>query len=89
MFLGTWLGSVDLFELDTNEGTEIVFTDGRVLDATLGYAEGPTLGTYDDKYVGSLAGFTDGNPNGKLDVSLLRAGLGLLYGLKLGIVKVI
>ena len=60
-----------------------------MLDATLGYAEGPTLGTYDDKYVGSLAGFTDGSPNGKLDVFLLRAGLGLLYGLKLGTVKVI
>ena len=36
MLLGAWLGSVYVFELDTNEGTELGYPDGKVLSTTLG-----------------------------------------------------
>ena len=50
---------------------------------TLGSAESPTLGTYDDTELGSLEGFTDGTADVKSYGLLLVARLGLVYGLKI------
>ena len=88
MLLGAWLGSVDAFEIDTYEGTKIVFTDGKVISTTLGFDKEATLGTYDDIYLGSLTGFTDGTLYGKFDVFLMRARLRLVDGIMLETVEV-
>ena len=56
--LGDWIGSVYGLDLDTNEGTELGVTDGKVLSTTLG-ADKITPWKYDDTELGSLAGFTD------------------------------
>ena len=49
LFIGAWIGSVYVLELDTNEGNELGLPDEKVLGATLGAAEWPIIGTYDDK----------------------------------------
>ena len=63
--------SVDVLEIDTNEGTELGFSTGKVISTTLGSSEGPTVGTYDDTELGSLEGFTDGTTDGKFEGLLL------------------
>ena len=59
-----------------------------MLGKTLGGADGPTLGKYDDTYLGSSEGFTDGTADGKFDRLLLGSRLGLVDVLKLGTDKV-
>ena len=44
-----------------------------MLVTTLGAAEGPTLGTYDDTGLVSLEGFNDGTADGKFNSLLLVA----------------
>ena len=48
MLLDALLGSVDGLELDTDEGVELGFPDGKVVGTVLGDNEGLRLGTYYD-----------------------------------------
>ena len=56
---------------------------------TLGDAEGPTLGTYDDTEIRSLEGFTDGTAYVKFCALLMGFILVLVDGIKIGTDKVI
>ena len=59
-----------------------------MLSTTLGSPEGPTIGTYYDIEIRSLAGFTYGTLYDNFDGLLLRARLWLVDRLQLGIVEV-
>ena len=74
---GARLGSVDGLNIDIDEGTEQGFSDGTVLDTTLGASKGPTLGTNDGTYLVSLEGFND------VTAFFLKEILVLVYGIKL------
>ena len=58
VFLGAWLWSLSVIYIDTNEGTELDFPDWKVLGTICAADEVTAFGTYDEREIWSLEGFT-------------------------------
>ena len=58
LLLYYWLGYIDESELGTNVSNELGFSDGKVVDTTLGDLGVLSLGTYDGKVLIFLEGST-------------------------------
>ena len=84
LLLGDWPVSLDVVEIDANVGNELVISDGKVLDTTLGALYGLSLGIYYGTIPRSLKCSTEGIAEGSFEGFFISAWLVSLNVLELG-----
>ena len=84
LFLGDWLGSLDVIELGTNVDKELGLSDGKVLGTTLENGDRIILVIDIGTELGYLNVSFDGSNDGKLEGLLIGYPLGYTDGKVLG-----